>query len=122
MNNMQIIRDVSGTTTVCLSYDIESPFARAYFLQHPECTKIEMLTGFFMRDGILYGEVDRENQRIQFARIIWEMNAACQDQGMLDDMAESMDLSVDELNGLVDVAVEVFEKAKEQLTGVVLSP
>lgn len=53
---MEIIRDVDGTNTVCLSYDIDSPFARAYFLQHPKCVKIEMISGYFMRAGLLFND------------------------------------------------------------------
>lgn len=62
-----------------------------------------------------------DTQRIQFARIIWEMDAACQSQEMLDDMAESMDLEPAELQELIAGAIKVFEKAKERATGVVLS-
>jgi hypothetical protein len=119
MKNMQIIRDISGTTTVCLSYDIESPFARAYFLAHPECTKIEGLTGYFSRDGVLYGEVDLDAQRRCFARMLWEADAVL-DQGALDDMADSMSLEPAELQELFVVAIKVFEKEKEERRRAVL--
>lgn len=57
----------------------------------------------------------RDEERIQFARLIDEMMAALDGSTvtkMINDMAVSMDLSIGEVNKLLDRAVAVWEGAK----------
>lgn len=58
----------------------------------------------------------RDEDRIQFARLIDEMMAALDGSAvtkMINDMATSMDLSIGEVNKMLDHAVNVWETAKE---------
>lgn len=52
-----------------------------------------------------------DNNEIQFARLLCELVAACDDL-KLRDVCESMDLSQDELNELFDRAETVWEACK----------
>lgn len=57
----------------------------------------------------------RDEERIQFARLIDEMMAALDGSTvtkMINDMAVSMDLTSGEVNKLLDRAVAVWEAAK----------
>lgn len=57
----------------------------------------------------------RDEERIQFARLIDEMMAALDGSTvtkMINDMAVSMDLTSGEVNKLLDRAVAVWEGAK----------
>ena len=57
----------------------------------------------------------RDEDRIQFARLIDEMMAALDGStvtAMINDMATSMDLTSGEVNKLLDRAVQVWEAAK----------
>ena len=57
----------------------------------------------------------RDEERIQFARLIDEMMAALDGSTvtkMINDMAVSMDLTSGEVNKLLDKAVAVWENAK----------
>jgi hypothetical protein len=57
----------------------------------------------------------RDEERVQFARLIDEMMAALDGETvtkMINDMATSMDLTSGEINKLLDRAVQVWETAK----------
>jgi hypothetical protein len=57
----------------------------------------------------------RDEERIQFARLIDEMMAALPGSSathMINDMAKSMDLSIGEVNKMLDYAMSVWEAAK----------
>jgi hypothetical protein len=57
----------------------------------------------------------RDEERVQFARLIDEMMAALDGSTltkMINDMATSMDLTSGEVNKLLDRAVNVWELAK----------
>lgn len=57
----------------------------------------------------------RDEERVQFARLIDEMMAALDGSTvtkMINDMAVSMDLTSGEVNKLLDRAVAVWEAAK----------
>lgn len=57
----------------------------------------------------------RDEDRIRFARLIDEMLAALPGSSathMINDMAKSMDLSIGEVNKMLDYAVGVWEAAK----------
>lgn len=58
---------------------------------------------------------DDKLDRIQFARLIDEMMGALtgtQTTHMINDMAKSMDLSIGEVNKMLDYAMSVWEAAK----------
>lgn len=61
-----------------------------------------------------WAEIPWEDDRLQFARVIWELDAAGVPQETLDQMAESMDLDPDELQELFARAIKVFEEAKSK--------
>lgn len=57
----------------------------------------------------------RDEDRVQFARLIDEMMAALDGSvatKMINDMATSMDLTIGEVNKMLDRAVAVWEAAK----------
>lgn len=59
--------------------------------------------------------IDYKADRVQFARLIDEMMAALDGSvvtKMINDMAVSMDLSIGEVNKMLDFAVNVWECAK----------
>jgi len=60
-------------------------------------------------------KIDYKEDRVQFARLIDEMMAALDGSvvtAMINDMAVSMDLSIGEVNKMMDHAVHVWECAK----------
>ena len=66
------------------------------------------------KDDKLFASL-RDEDRIQFARLIDEMMAALDGSvvtKMINDMAVSMDLSIGEVNKMLDRAVAVWEAAK----------
>lgn len=66
------------------------------------------------RDDRLFASL-RDEERVQFARLIDEMMAALDGTSttrMINDMATSMDLTSGEVNKLLDRAVAVWEAAK----------
>ncbi len=60
--------------------------------------------------------MSEKNDRIQFARLIDEMMGAASGHelsAIIDAMAVSMDLSIGEVNKMLDHAVQVWESAKQ---------
>jgi hypothetical protein len=69
-----------------------------------------------------WAEIPWEDDKLQFARLIWELDAAGVPQETLDQMAESMDLDPAELQELFARAIKVFEDAKSKEEVKVLAP
>ena len=55
-----------------------------------------------------------ENNEVQFARLLCELVAVCDDLNIAG-LCESMDLEEDDIQELFDRAHDVFEAAKEKL-------
>ena len=72
-------------------------------------------------DGIWLGlndplEPDWDNNYVQFARLIAEINATVDiKEEDWKELCESMDLQEDEVNQLFDRALQVFEQSKERI-------
>ena len=55
-----------------------------------------------------------KDNKIQFARLIAEINSVGLSKKQYKELGESMDLSITEINELFDRAIEEFEKSKKK--------
>lgn len=67
-----------------------------------------------------WAELPEEDDRLQFAQLLWYLHHAGIDQETLDQVAESMDLDRELLKEIFDRAIKVFEDAKDSAESAVL--
>lgn len=56
-----------------------------------------------------------KNDKVQFARLIWEAEAAGAFKHHVGDIAISMDLEVEEVHEIIDRAIKMFENEKTKI-------